>query len=70
MTHDEILNLAQIVKLTDEDLGLGMTDYGQSELEIIIFAKLIAASERERCANVCDGLATAASCARVIRSLE
>ncbi len=54
MTYDEIIKLAGEVGLTDKDLGDGMTDYGDSSAEIVRFAELVAANERDACAKVCD----------------
>lgn len=50
MTNDDILKLAEEIRLTDSALGLGVTDYGDATNEIIAFAERIAAHECEQCA--------------------
>ena len=43
MTDEGILILAAACQVTDPDLGLGMTDYGNSSKELIDFARAIEA---------------------------
>ena len=57
MTNEEILRLAEVSKVTDPDLGLGMTDYGDSSTQLVEFARAIAAAEREACAKICEDIA-------------
>jgi len=54
MTDDEILAMAHDAELTDSDLGEWMVDYGYSKDQIKKFAELVAAAEREACAQVCE----------------
>jgi hypothetical protein len=59
MTDKDILRMAHDAELTDSDLGEWMVDYGYSKDQIKKFAELVAAAEREACAQVCDYYATA-----------
>lgn len=54
MTDKDILRMAHDAELTDSDLGEWMVDYGYSKGQIKKFAELVAAAEREACANVCE----------------
>ena len=57
MTDKDILRMAHDAELTDSDLGEWMVDYGYSKGQIKKFAELVAAAEREACAQVCDAKA-------------
>ena len=57
MSNEEILELAEKLNVTDPDLGLGMTDYGDSSTQLVEFARVIAAAEREACAKICEDIA-------------
>ena len=59
MTDKDILRMAHDAELTDSDLGEWMVDYGYSKDQIKKFAELVAAAEREACAQVCDHYAHA-----------
>jgi len=48
MTQDEIIEMAR---------QAGLFTHKEVQPEIVAFAKLVAAKEREACAKVCDGLA-------------
>ena len=79
MTQDEIIEMAKQAGFL-EHLGQLYTNnrYGESQLELIAFAKLVAAkataSEREACAEACeqevyiDGKGTAKAFAKIIRA--
>ena len=43
MTDEGVLILAEACQVTDPDLGLGMTDYGNSSKELIDFARAVEA---------------------------
>jgi hypothetical protein len=69
MTREEIIRLAREAGLTGLMEG-GLIDYFER------FAALVAAAERERCAQICEQLqdwpegATPYDCAQAIRSAE
>ena len=52
MTHDDIIRMAQKAGLTDPDLGECVTDYGDATEGVLRFAELVAAAEREACAEL------------------
>lgn len=54
MTEKDILRMAHDAELTDPELGEWMVDYGYSKDQIKKFAELVAAAEREACAQVCE----------------
>ena len=54
MTHDDIIRMAQKAGLTDPDLGECVTDYGDATEGVLRFAELVAAAEREACAQVAE----------------
>jgi len=70
MTQDEIIEMGKKANLCDEE--------GRDDNSIIItshleaFAKLVAAKEREACANLCDELSekgyVAEGCSKAIRA--
>ena len=77
MNVKSILKLAEITGVTDKDLGLGITDYGDSTMDLIKFAKAIAAAERESCVAICEIISSSLDytgdvdrCINVIRRRE
>lgn len=54
VTDEDLLRMAHDARLTDPDLGEWMVDYGYSEGRIKKFAELVAAAEREACAQMCE----------------
>ena len=70
MTDKDILRMAHDAELTDSDLGEWMVDYGYSKDQIKKFAELVAAAEREACAQVCEswGGRDYEKCAAAIRA--
>lgn len=54
LTRDEIIRMALEARLT---IRCHYDDYGSTPLELLRFAELVSASEREACAKVCDELA-------------
>lgn len=70
MTDKDILRMAHDAELTDPDLGEWMVDYGYSKDQIKKFAELVAAAEREACAQVCEswGGRDYEKCAAAIRA--
>lgn len=77
MTNKEYLELAEKVGLTDDSLGIGMTDYGNATQEIIDLCKQVEAhakaEERERCAKVCNEIGLCGNgldCKDAIRALK
>ena len=52
MTQDEVIEMARQAGLDDDIFPLGEWDAP----ELMTFAKLVAAKEREECAKVCDEL--------------
>jgi hypothetical protein len=52
MTRDEVIEMAKQAGLDDDIFPLGEWD----DPELMTFAKLVAAKEREACAKVCDEL--------------
>lgn len=70
MTDKDILRMAHDAELTDSDLGEWMVDYGYSKDQIKKFAELVAAAEREACAQVCEswGGRDYEKCATAIRA--
>ena len=58
MTQDEIIEMAEKAKLDKElaDDYCRVEYWTATEDELIAFAKLVAAKEREACAKVCDEL--------------
>lgn len=70
MTEKDILRMAHDAELTDSDLGEWMVDYGYSKDQIKKFAELVAAAEREACAQVCEswGGRDYEKCAAAIRA--
>jgi len=58
MTRDEIIELAKQVGCATNQTMFGRTDYCvMTEFELERFAQLVAASEREACAKVCEAWA-------------
>jgi hypothetical protein len=54
MNREEIIRLAEEAGLIDPDLGECVTDYGDATDSIRRFAALVAAAEREACAQVAE----------------
>jgi hypothetical protein len=77
MTQDEIIEMAKKAGfLEHKDQFYTNHEYGDCKLELVAFAKLVAAKEREACAKVCeehlDGLSMIGgafvTCASAIRA--
>ena len=58
MTKDEIIKLARQAEGTPyvNRHYPGVTSFGFNETTLLAFANLVAAAEREACAELCDGL--------------
>jgi hypothetical protein len=55
MIQDEIIEMARKAGfLEHKDQFYTNHEYGDCKLELVAFAKLVAAKEREACAKICD----------------
>lgn len=72
MTHDDIIRMAHLAGYIGSyaDNGRGEQRFDFSKEQLIEFAKLVAAHEREACALLCDGWihANGDDCAATIRA--
>ncbi|HTH09243.1 MAG TPA: hypothetical protein VMA55_06715 [Acidovorax sp.] len=62
---DQLIAMAKEAGLTDPDLGDWMTDYGDAQEGITKFAELVAAREREACAQYMEDCGRPGSAAAI-----
>ena len=67
MTRDEIIEMAFEAGVVERD-GCGLFVCSTEVSELVEFAALVAAKEREACAQVCDSWADPHDCAGAIRA--
>ena len=70
MTAKSILRIAQDTGVTDPDLGLGCTDYGDCSRELVEFFLTACTYERAHCAAICENSIEVAAAAKAIRARD
>ena len=68
MTQDEIIEMAKKAGISTGSRFVGNELVGCVTIEVQVFAKLVAAKEREACAKLCDACICTAQASEAIRA--